>query len=399
MPKKFDDMVNAIKGTLKKDNPKISDKELESKAFAMATAQWKKMHGNAPSREKAKDWHVIEFYMPINESISTNGSFIIRGTAINETTTRNGITYVAEELEKSAYTFRNKPILLDHNNSVKNIVGRTTENVSYNDIKRAIMFEGKVMDKEIQQMIKDGRITNVSIGAKVQDLVDDKDSGTVKAVGIEGLEISFVAVPGDPNAGIASALWESYEMKKKIEEDYISDDAEAEDEEEEEKELDEEKNKVVNQIVEKEVINMTEDAIQKTEQEQPVEAEPKTEEKPVEEPVAPVAEEKVKAFDFESFQKSLTETITTSMKIVKEEVLKAVDEKMNAKVEVKTESVNPSVSVIVKKVDETKGIVASKTDVEEELSSDIVYEAADTGRGFQIWRNYTDTNKFKRLAR
>jgi len=392
MPKKFDDMVSAIKATLRKDNPKISDKDLESKAFAMATTQWKKMHGKAPSREKVKDWHVIEFYMPINESVSTNGNFIIRGVAINETTTRNGITYVAEELEKSAYTFRNKPILLDHNNSVKNIVGRTTENVSYNDIKRAIMFEGKVMDKEIQQMIKDGRITNVSIGAKVQDLVDDKDAGTVKAVGIEGLEISFVAVPGDPNAGIASALWESYEMKKKTEEDYITDDEEEEEENDEEDDVvvDEEKSKVQNQINEKEVINMTEDAIQKTEQVQPV----------VTEEVKTVVEEKkeIKTFDLEASMKAMTESISASMNKM-EEKIKALDEKMNTKVEVKTESVNPSVSVIEKKANETKGIVASKTEVDEDLSSDIVYEQADTGRGFQIWRNYTDKSKFKRLAR
>ena len=37
----------------------------------------------------AKDWRKIEYFMPINEVLKGTEDFIIRGVAINETTTRN----------------------------------------------------------------------------------------------------------------------------------------------------------------------------------------------------------------------------------------------------------------------------------------------------------------------
>lgn len=52
MPKEFDRLRLAIKQQLKKDNPKMSEDELERRSFAIATSQWKKTHGGkAPSRE------------------------------------------------------------------------------------------------------------------------------------------------------------------------------------------------------------------------------------------------------------------------------------------------------------------------------------------------------------
>lgn len=222
MPKKFDDMVSAIKASLKKDNPKMSEEEISQKAYAMATAQWKKSHGGKVP-EGIKDWTLLEFYMPIEEKVTeeSTGDFIIRGVAINETTTLNNVKYVSEELEKAAITFRNVPILLDHKNEVRNIVGRTTERVNFNAAMKRIDFEGKIMDKGIQEMIKDGRIGSVSIGAKVQDLTEEAD-GSKKAIGIRGLEISLVAVPGDSQATLAQAIQNSFEIKeamKVLEED------------------------------------------------------------------------------------------------------------------------------------------------------------------------------------
>ena len=220
MPKKFDDMVRAIKSQLKKDNPNMSDDKLTSKAFAIATAQWKKSHGGkAP--EKAKDWHILEFFVPIQENfLSGSDDFLIKGVAINETTTLNNVKYVAEELEKAAMSFRNVPILLDHKNEVRNIVGRTTENVIWNPTNRRIEFEGKIMDEGIKKMISDKRIGSVSIGAKVDNLTEESD-GSMKASGIRGLEISLVAVPGDSGATLAHALENSFMLKEmaKLEED------------------------------------------------------------------------------------------------------------------------------------------------------------------------------------
>ena len=43
MPKKLDDMQKAIKAQLKKDNPNMSEDELESRAWAIANDRFKKM--------------------------------------------------------------------------------------------------------------------------------------------------------------------------------------------------------------------------------------------------------------------------------------------------------------------------------------------------------------------
>ena len=165
------------------------------------------------SKTKSKDWRVLEFFAPIEEKLQEGDDFIIRGVAINETTTLNNVKYVAEELVKAAPSFRNVPILLDHRNEVKNIVGRTTENVNFNTSFNRIEFEGKIMDKDIIEMIKDGRIGSVSIGAKVENLTEEED-GSMKAIGIRGLEISLVAVPGDSQANLAQAIQQGLVLKE-----------------------------------------------------------------------------------------------------------------------------------------------------------------------------------------
>jgi len=160
-----------------------------------------------------QDWRTLEFFVPIVEQVQEENDFIIKGVAINETTTLNNVKYVSEELQKAAPSFRNVPILLDHRNEVKNIVGRTTENVNYNPINHRIEFEAKIMDKDIREMIKDGRIGSVSIGAKVEDLTEEED-GSKKAIGIRGLEISLVAVPGDTHATLAQAIQKCFHLKE-----------------------------------------------------------------------------------------------------------------------------------------------------------------------------------------
>jgi len=173
--------------------------------------------------------------MPIIETTNVGDDFLVRGVCINETTTRNGIKYTVDELENAAKSFRSKPMLLDHENKVGNIVGRTTENVNFNHEKKGIEFEGRIVDKDIQTKINQGLITDVSIGASVKDLVEEED-GSRRAVGLEGMEISFVAVPGDPNANLAQAMENSFMIKEKMEtsEDFI-DELELDGEVEEEK--------------------------------------------------------------------------------------------------------------------------------------------------------------------
>lgn len=187
----------------------------------------KKICGEIEKRSQAgestKDWRRLEFVAPITEFKRTESAsepLTITGVAINETTTRNGITYVAEELEAAAPSFRNKPILKDHNNSVDSIVGKTTENVNFNQMAGNITFEAVIVDTKMKQMISQGLVSNVSIGAMVKTIeeveTESNDGQITKqliARGMEGVEISLVAVPGDKNATLAQAMFESFELK------------------------------------------------------------------------------------------------------------------------------------------------------------------------------------------
>jgi hypothetical protein len=392
MPKKFDDMVKRIWDSLRgKKNPKTGKMYTNSDAYAMATAQWKKTYGTSPKREDFSDWRLLEFYMPIEEKLGKGNDFFIRGVAINETTTRNNVKYIAEELEKAAPSFRNKPILLDHENSVINIVGRTTENVNFDSNRKSIMFEAKIMDKNIREMINDGRITDVSIGARVKDLVENREEGYVTATGIEGVEISLVAVPGDPGANIASAIQNSLQLKESFEMAFVGKEVEKE-------EVDSNKLKGGKKMVEEGDINKEQEETEDKSKEGKDEAE-EVEDKPDE-----IAEEKVKKTEIK-LDLGLNEILKDLSKEVKDLKLKVSEMKVKEQEEMtppsKEEEEEKPVETEEKMEDKTKGVIKKEEDAEESETGFII-EKAESGKGFQI---YMDTNnlsedcKFKRLRR
>ena len=325
------------------------------------------LKNKVPTKTKAsKDWHLIEFYMPIKESVNAGGDFIIKGIAINETTTRNGITYRAKELKLAAPSFRNKPIMVDHSGSVKDIVGRTTENVVFNSANNSIDFEAKIMDEKIKEMINDGRITDVSIGAQVENIIENEE-GERTAIGLEGLEISLVAIPGDPGANLANALDTSFQIKESlnIKENDVED-------------IDTELNN------DKE--GKMEEAETKTE-----EIETKDDEK------KDVAEEKVKETivkvdmsEVNATIKALSEQVATlTKKVVEQDETPAPAEK-KAEDEILKTPVE----------DETKGDVGEREEETEEAEEGYVVEKAETGKGLQLYRDYSqESGKFNRLCR
>ena len=300
-------------------------------------------------KEGLKDWRVLEFFVPIEEKLTEGDDFIIRGVAINETTTLNNVKYVAEELQKAAASFRNVPILLDHKNEVKNIVGRTTERVDFNSQFKRIEFEGKIMDKNIIEMIRDGRIGSVSIGAKVHDLVEEED-GSMKAVGIQGLEISLVAVSGDNQANLAQAMLHGMVLKEQAK-------------------------------MNTEKVTMT-DEEQKTDVEASEEVPEETKEEPKKEEKE-VAEEKAQNINVKVDTSELT-TMKAQISELKELLL--------VKKKVQEQEDEPE--------DETKGEVSTEKEEVLEKLDNMIFEKSKGG--FSVYRDYSkeseDTN-LKRLVR
>lgn len=145
--------------------------------------------------------------------------FSIKGTAINATTTRNGNVYSIEELRGSGKSLRGKPILVDHINSVDKIAGIVTR-AEYDEAKQAVMFEGVIKDARYKEMIADGRVQNVSVGAMVETAEEITDETTGKTnyllKGIEFLEVSLVAIPADPNANFAASVSEAFKLNEEI---------------------------------------------------------------------------------------------------------------------------------------------------------------------------------------
>jgi hypothetical protein len=230
MPKAFDDILNAIKKNLSgQTNPRTGKKYSESDIYAIAVATYKKKFGHPPSREDTFDimkeidpkFTIVEYIAPISVSESSNKDFTIQGIAIEETTSRNNIKYMADDLKKAVESLKDKAILDSHNTeSVFNIMGRTTD-AWFDDSAKAVKFKAKIMDEKIKQMIQDGRIKNVSIGAKV-DSFETADEGVQIPKGIEFLELSVVAVPGVAGATISQALFEKFDFITQVNEIYNS---------------------------------------------------------------------------------------------------------------------------------------------------------------------------------
>lgn len=327
------DFVSRCISTVKKIDPNRPDKQVQAICFN----SWRKKKENYVA-EDTKDWHVLEFYAPleITEKSGDNNFLMIAGTAINETVTRNGYKYEAKELTKSAGSLINKPILKDHKAEVDQIVGKITEANFENG---GIQFKGKVMDSKVKEMINDGRIDNVSIGAQVKNIRREKDKDTGEEYGVvEGIdftELSFVAVPGDPGANVGHAFEESLRIKESLGEHQ-----ELKKRKEELKMAEEEKQ-----------------PIEKPAEKAPVE-EPKKEEKTEEKP----AEEKKE-----------TEELLSELKKLREEVSKLKEVKKT------TEKAKPK-SVVKETVNENK-------------NDDLIFEHSRNGMSF--WRMPGKTGRLR----
>lgn len=205
--KDFGNGIKAVIGFKKGGGSEVQSYIFDKKRWDLAKAKaWVAKH----KAESNEGFYIVEFAAPIeaySSEFQTEKDFWIQGTAINETITRNGVKYTAEELEPAATSLKEKPILKDHRNEVDAIVGKVTDSF-FDKNGRRIAFKGKIMDENIRKLIKDGRLTNVSIGARVKELEEGEGFRTAK--GISFLELSLVPVPGDPDASFHQALSECF---------------------------------------------------------------------------------------------------------------------------------------------------------------------------------------------
>lgn len=165
---------------------------------------------------------------------------IVQIAGIHEGVTRNYTEYPWEELKASMDSWTNpynRPLIVNHDDyNVDTTIGRIqgVSETNHNGL-NALLFTASVTDAVAMEKIADGRYFTVSIGAKVRSaecsicgadkvkwemcdhkrgkyyLQDEDDESSEKVQctwligGIEGLELSYVSVPADPNAMTLSA--------------------------------------------------------------------------------------------------------------------------------------------------------------------------------------------------
>lgn len=153
---------------------------------------------------------MLEYFVPIQSSAELNGDFIINGIAINETTTSNGHQFIGEELSKAANTMIGVPLLKDHDNSIDSIVGKV-QGAHWDEGMRNIPFRAIVKDPKVKQLIKDGLLNTVSVGAHVNPAdIEESEDGSIIPHNIFFKELSVVAVPADSGATFSMALNNAY---------------------------------------------------------------------------------------------------------------------------------------------------------------------------------------------
>lgn len=155
---------------------------------------------------------ILNYNVPIVEAGMLEQDFVIQGVAINATLTANNHKFLPEELRSSAATLTGVPLLVDHDNRVESIKGRVMIG-EFDEMNPRVKFKAKVMDENIKNLIKNGLLNTVSVGAAVREIQEEED-GTLVPRGIAFKELSLVAVPADAGATFTKAMFEAFNLTK-----------------------------------------------------------------------------------------------------------------------------------------------------------------------------------------
>jgi len=144
---------------------------------------------------------------------------LIEGIAVVEGRSRNNVFYSSKELNLFAPTLKGRPMIKDHNAIIDNVVGKITSTESIDGGKK-VRYKGWIKDdgNGLLEKIKDGRVSEVSIGASAKRLLKEKeDDDLVYAEGLEALELSLVPVPGVIGTSVGVSTEEEYKEDKIVE--------------------------------------------------------------------------------------------------------------------------------------------------------------------------------------
>lgn len=140
----------------------------------------------------------------------------IGGTAVEAVTSKNNRKYLAEELAKQDIKGI-KVFLNHHSEDARNAVGLIeSQGFDGTKLKYEARIRNTMTNPDVVEMVKDGLINNVSIGA-TGDLKRISENGNevfeVRNLVVE--ELSLVGIAGVPGAGIdfATAVTESFDLK------------------------------------------------------------------------------------------------------------------------------------------------------------------------------------------
>ena len=188
-----------------------------------------------------------------------NKKIKISGIAVKEGISRNKRKYISEELEKFAPTLVGRPILKDHEGITDNVIGKIAES-RFNKVDKSVTYTGWVKEDGtgLLEKIKDGRISEVSIGAIAGKMVkENKEDDILIPINMEALELSTTPVPGNKGTSL-SMHGERYteEQLKEIINAY---------------EMESQSSSKIDNVITREDLKMTESTTQKTVTEEVIE--------------------------------------------------------------------------------------------------------------------------------
>jgi hypothetical protein len=126
---------------------------------------------------------------------------IIRGTALKEGVW-NGIFYPYDEIKRTAMGLIGKPLMTDHEKSVKSIAGKVT-GISFDDVNRCVNFEATIIDESTANKVLAGLVDSVSVGVIVDRMKEDMG---MTARNYEFKELSLVIDPACKDAKIKEII-------------------------------------------------------------------------------------------------------------------------------------------------------------------------------------------------